>query len=219
MKTLSLLRTLIVKVSWRHPNSVSAPTVNTQHGVRLVSWKDAMTLCIVSLFLMLQTSYEEWVMVSSWWTSSWFTLLWLDWGQLVLPPDQQIALSTSSMGKGPFRAEKQALWQTTGLIDLDVVVSFKCWLEFRSANKLHHQSLLLLVPAVWIRNAHPLLHNFPGLHSFYSSYDMTFKPLFPETVFKIATNLSISVVQWREYPANKMQPHKLAMQTAGSQLV
>lgn len=48
---------------------------------------------------------------------------------------------------------------------------------------------------------------------------MTFKPLFPETVFKIATNLSISMAQWREYPANKMQPHKLAMQTAGSQLV
>lgn len=130
VKTLSLLRTLIVKVLWGHPNSVSAPTVNTQHRVRLVSWKDAMTLCIVSLFLMLQTSYEEWVMVDSWWTSSWFTLLWLDWGQLVLPPDQQIVLSTSSMGKGPFRAEMQALWQITGLIDLDVVVSFKCWLSF-----------------------------------------------------------------------------------------
>lgn len=43
--------------------------------------------------------------------------------------------------------------------------------------------------------------------------------LFPEAVFKIATNLHISMVQWKQYPANKTQPHTLPVQTAGSQLV
>lgn len=92
---------------------------------------------------------EEKVMVSSWWTSSCFTLLWLIRGQPLLLPVQHIALSTFFMGKGSFRAEVQAFIQ--GLTDL---FYWNVNINLFLSNKLHHRSLLLFSPAVWIRNAH-----------------------------------------------------------------
>lgn len=64
----------------------------------------------------------------------------------------------------------------------------------------------------------PALYSFLRIYSICSIYKMTFRPLSPKAVLKIGTNHSTSMVQWRQCPANKMQPQQLLIQTAGSQL-
>lgn len=121
------------------------------NSIRLVSWKDAMTLCTLSLFLVLQT----WGMGHGEFLS--YQLVYIDVICLgsACSPYQQIALSTFFIRKDAFRAEKQSLWHTTGLTDLDELFYFNV-----PPINVCHQRLELLIPAVLTHKTYSLSLHF-----------------------------------------------------------